>query len=86
MKFTGSGISVGGLFGFVIVLTLVEMYFSYAHDKKLYTKRDTWTNIYLMIAAVIINLGMKTATFFLLEYCYQFRLFQIANVWIYCWC
>ena len=83
MKFTGSDISVGGLFGFVIVLTLVEMYFSYAHDRKLYTKRDTWTNIYLMIAAVVINLGMKTATFFLLEYYYQFRLFQISNIWVY---
>lgn len=83
MKFTGSEISVGGLFGFVIVLTLVEMYFSYAHDKKVYTKRDTLTNIYLMTAAIIINLGMKAATFFLLAYCYQFRLFQISNAWLY---
>lgn len=83
MKFTGSDISVGALFGFVIVLTLVEMYISYVHDKKLYTKRDTWTNIYLMTVAVVINLGMKTATFFLLEYCYQFRLFQISNFWLY---
>ena len=38
MKFTGSDISVGGLFGFVIVLTLIEMYISYVHDKKIYTK------------------------------------------------
>lgn len=83
MKFTGSDISVGGLFGFVIILTLVEMYISYVHDKKIYTKRDTWTNIYLMTVAVVINLGMKTATFFLLEYCYQFRLFQIPNFWVY---
>ena len=66
MKFTGSDISVIGLFGFVIVLTLVEMYFSYLHDRKLYTKRDTWTNIYLMTAAIVINLATKTGTFFLL--------------------
>lgn len=83
MKFTGSDISVGSLFGFVIVLTLVEMYFSYAHDKKIYTKRDTWTNVYLMSVAVIINLIMKAATFFLLDYCYQFRFFEISNSWIY---
>jgi len=83
MKYTGSDISVIGLFSFVIVLTLVEMYFSYQHDRKLYTKRDTWTNIYLMTAAVGINLGTKTFTFFLLAYCYQFRLFQISNVWLY---
>ncbi|MCZ4245087.1 sterol desaturase family protein [Pedobacter punctiformis] len=82
-SFSSGDISVGALFGFVIVLTIVEMYFSYQHDKKLYTKRDTWTNIYLMTAAVVINLGMKTATFFLLDYCYQFRLFQISNVWAY---
>lgn len=83
MKFTGSDISVGALFGFVIVLTLVEMYISYVHDKKLYNKRDTWTNIYLMTVAVVINLIMKTATFFLLEYCYQFRFFEISNFWMY---
>ena len=83
MKFTEGDISVGALFGFVILLTFVEMYFSYRHDRKLYTKRDTWTNIYLMVAAILINLSMKTATFFLLNYCYQFRLFQISNFWLY---
>lgn len=83
MKFTGSDLSVGGLFGFVIVLTIAEMYFSYAHDKKIYQKKDTWTNIYLMTVAVVINLMMKTATFFLLDYCYQFRLFEISNFWVY---
>lgn len=83
MRFTGSDISVGALFAFVIVLTLVEMYISYIHDKKLYSKRDTWTNIYLMTVAVVINLIMKTATFFLLAYCYQFRLFEISNFWMY---
>ena len=83
MTFTGSDISIGGLFGFVIILTLVEMYFSYAQDKKIYSKRDTWINIYLMTVAVIVNLAMKTATFFLLDYCYQFHLFKISNVWAY---
>lgn len=81
--FSSGDLSVGALFGFVIVLTVVEMYFSYRHDKDIYTKKDTWTNIYLMTVAVVINLGMKTATFFLLSYCYQFRWFQIQNVWLY---
>ncbi len=83
MRFSSGDISVGFLFGFVIVLTFVEMYFSYFHDKKLYNKRDTWTNVYLMIAAIFINLLMKTATFFLLDFCYQFKLFQIQNIWFY---
>ncbi|RZJ90857.1 MAG: sterol desaturase family protein, partial [Chryseobacterium sp.] len=83
MIYDSRGITVTSLFSMVIVISFVEMYFSYMHDRKLYTKRDTWTNLYLMTVAVIINLGMKTATFFLLNYCYQFRLFEIHNVWIY---
>lgn len=77
-------LSIVSLFGFVVVLTLVEMYFSYAHDKKLYRGRDTLTNVYLMAAAFVVNLSMKVATFFLLDYFYQnFRLFEISNVFLY---
>ena len=83
MTFTGSDISVGTLFSFVIVLTIVEMYFSYSHDRKLYNKIDTWTNIYLMICAILVNLTMKFATFYLLDFFYQFRLFELQNAWLY---
>ncbi len=67
----------------VIVIAFVEMYFSYVHGRKLYTKRDTWTNVYLMLVAIFINLTMKTGTFFLLSYCYRYRFFQIHNLWAY---
>ncbi len=80
---TSTDLSVPVLFGIVAVLTLLEMYFSYAHDKKLYTTKDTLTNLYLMGCAVAINFVMKFATFFILNYCYQFKLFQIQNIWIY---
>ena len=77
-------LSIAALFGFVVILTLVEMYFSYVHDKKVYHGRDTLTNVYLMAVAFIVNLTMKTATFFLLDYCYEhYRLFEISNVWLY---
>lgn len=77
-------LSIVSLFGFVILLTLVEMYFSYAHDKKVYHGRDTWTNVYLMTAAFVINLTMKTGTFFLLDYFYHaHRFFEISNVFLY---
>jgi len=77
-------LSIVSLFGFVILLTLVEMYFSYAHDKKVYHGRDTWTNVYLMTAAFVINLSMKTGTFFLLDYFYQeYRFFEISNAFLY---
>ena len=76
-------ITVTTLFSLVIIISLIEMYFSYAHNKKLYTKKDTLNNIYLMLAAISVNAGMKIATFFLLDYCYQFRLFEIKNIWWY---
>ena len=67
----------------LVVSCLLEMYFSYAHDRRLYEKRDTWNNIYLMILAFVINLSTKTATFFILQFCYGYRLFQISNIWLY---
>jgi len=77
-------ITVGTLFGFVILLTLFEMYFSYVHDKKHYQKRDTLTNIYLMASAFVINILTKAGTFMLLQYFYvHYRLFQISNTLVY---
>ena len=81
--FDPRNITVTTLFSLVIIISLVEMYFSYVHDRKLYTKKDTLNNIYLMLAAIVINASMKVATFFLLDYCYQFRLFEISNFWLY---
>lgn len=77
-------ITVGTLFGFVILLTLLEMYFSYVHDRKQYRGRDTFTNVYLMASAFVINVLTKTGTFMLLQYVYlHYRLFQISNTLIY---
>lgn len=68
---------------FLVVSCLLEMYFSYAHDRHLYAKRDTWDNIYLMSLAFVINLSTKAVTFIILQFCYQFRFFEISNVWVY---
>jgi len=76
-------ITLSLLFGLLIVISIVEMYISYMHDRKLYAKKDTWTNVYLMGLAFLINISTKTATFFLLNYCYQFRLFEIKNIFVY---
>jgi sterol desaturase/sphingolipid hydroxylase (fatty acid hydroxylase superfamily) len=73
-------ISVTALFSAVILLAIVEMYFSYMHDRKHYKKSDTLTNIYLMAVAFVVNVTMKTGTFMLLQYFYMhYRLFQITN-------
>lgn len=67
----------------LVVLTGVEMWLSYREDRHYYEKRDTLTNIYLTGIAFLINLTVKGATFFILQYFYQFRLFQISNLFWY---
>jgi len=61
------------------VLTLVEMGLSYWENRKYYEKRDTFTNLYLTLLAFVLNLAVKTSTFFVLDYAWHFRLFEIKN-------
>lgn len=71
------------LIGLLVVLTLTEMWLSYRENRHYYEKRDTFTNIYLTTITFFINLAVKGSTFFVLQYFYQFRLFQINNVFWY---
>lgn len=71
------------LVGAIVVLTLIEMVFSYLENRKYYQKQDTLTNIYLNAVTLLINLGAKGATFLILNYCYGFRFFTISNRWWY---
>jgi len=71
------------LMGLLVVLTIVEMGLSYWENRKYYEKRDTFNNIYLTSLAVVTNLIVKASTFFMLSFVYQFRLFQIHNVYLY---
>jgi sterol desaturase/sphingolipid hydroxylase (fatty acid hydroxylase superfamily) len=71
------------LVGLLLVLTLVEMWLSYHEDRKYYEKRDTLTNIYLTSLAFVINLSLKAATFFILDFAWRYRFFEIKNAWLY---
>jgi sterol desaturase/sphingolipid hydroxylase (fatty acid hydroxylase superfamily) len=71
------------LMALLLVLTLVEMGLSYRENRKYYETRDTLTNIYLTSLAVITNLIVKVSTFVILTLTYQYRLFQIHNVYLY---
>jgi sterol desaturase/sphingolipid hydroxylase (fatty acid hydroxylase superfamily) len=71
------------LIALLVLLTLIEMGLSYWEDRKFYEKRDTLTNIYLTILAFLINLAVKFATFFVLDFACKFRFFEIKNVWLY---
>ncbi|RFS19338.1 sterol desaturase family protein [Chitinophaga silvatica] len=72
------------LFGMIIVLSLLESWFSYRHNKKLYETKDTITTVYLMGVNFLVNLVMKTGTFLFLDYCYQnYSMVSITNVYWY---
>ncbi|HTD40559.1 MAG TPA: sterol desaturase family protein [Mucilaginibacter sp.] len=71
--------AVTGLISLLVLLTLIEMGLSYWENRKFYEKRDTFTNIYLTLLAFALNLVVKTSTFFLLDYAWHFRLFEIKN-------
>ena len=67
----------------LVVLTICEMWFSYRDNRKYYEKRDTLTNIYLTSLAFLLNLAVNGSTFFILDFTYRFRLFQISNGIVY---
>jgi sterol desaturase/sphingolipid hydroxylase (fatty acid hydroxylase superfamily) len=68
------------LVGLLVLLTVTEMALNYWENRKFYEKRDTLTNIYLTILAFVLNIAVKGMTFFILDYAWQFRLFEIKNV------
>ncbi|MXV52042.1 sterol desaturase family protein [Pedobacter sp. HMF7647] len=76
-------IYVVALVSMLAILTIAEMFFSYLHNRKYYSKQHTWATIYLTAVAIVVNFSMKTATFFVLDYFYQFRFFEIQNVVLY---
>ena len=76
-------LAVTTLISLLIILTLVEMWLSYREDRKYYERRDTLTNIYLTCIAFIINIAAKFSTFFILDFTWKHRFFEIKNVWLY---
>jgi sterol desaturase/sphingolipid hydroxylase (fatty acid hydroxylase superfamily) len=71
------------LVGLLVAMTLLEMWVSYRENRKYYEKRDTLTNIYLTALAFLLNLAVGGATFFILHFTWQFRLFEIYNPAVY---
>lgn len=71
------------LFSIVCLLSVIEMVYSYANNKNLYTKKDTLMNIYLMGAAFLVNIASQGSSFYILDFCYSFRFFEIKNMFVY---
>jgi sterol desaturase/sphingolipid hydroxylase (fatty acid hydroxylase superfamily) len=79
LNLNARGEAVIVLVGLLVFLTLVEMGLSYRENRKYYEKKDTIINIYLTLLAFVLNLAVKVSTFFILNYAWQFRLFEIKN-------
>jgi sterol desaturase/sphingolipid hydroxylase (fatty acid hydroxylase superfamily) len=67
----------------LVMMTVLEMWFSYRENRHYYEKRDTFTNIYLTTLAFLLNLAVGGSTFFILNYAWHFRLFEIRNEILY---
>lgn len=72
-------LTIAVLISLLVVITLVEMWLSYREDKHYYETRDTLTNVYLTAITFGINLLVKGATFFILDYTFRYRFFHIDN-------
>ncbi len=77
------GYTTIALIALLVIVTVVEMVFSYHEEKHLYNKKDTLQNIYLAALTFCINLFFKGVTFYILNFFYQYRLFEIKNIYLY---
>lgn len=71
------------IFSMIILLTIIEMLFSHYEDRKYYKKQDTINSFYLTTVTFFINLACKGSTFFILDYFYRFKIFEIRNAIVY---
>lgn len=68
---------------YAIVIGL-EMWYSHKHHRHLYSTKGTLSNVYLTILNMGLDVIMRTACLFILNYFYQFRFVDnYANVFVY---
>ena len=48
------------LVALLVVMTVLEMWFSYRENRNYYEKRDTFTNIYLTALAFLLNMAFAS--------------------------
>jgi len=66
-----------------LVIIAAEMLLSHLHDRKWYTWKDTLHNLVLMISNASIDLAFRATYFLILAYCYEHRVIEISNPWLY---
>ena len=66
-----------------IIIIVAEIIFSYLHDKRYYTVKGTLSNIYLSALNFSLDLLIRGFCLFILNYFFQFRFFEIKNMYVY---
>ncbi|MFN4853735.1 MAG: sterol desaturase family protein [Bacteroidota bacterium] len=61
----------------------IEMIMSYVHNRHYYTTKDTLTNVYLSTLNFLLDVLMKGMVLVVLGGLYEYRWFQIDQVWLY---
>ena len=64
----------------VLMLICIEAIFSSKNNLHLYKKNDSWGTIGLLSGNIIINILVKGSIFSFYLYLYQFRIFEINNI------
>ncbi len=64
-----------------IACILIEAFLDYRQQLKLYHSKDTAACISMGIGVVFIGLITKTFYFFVFHLIYQFRIFELENIW-----
>ncbi|MFO0356774.1 MAG: sterol desaturase family protein [Sphingobacteriaceae bacterium] len=68
---------------YAIVIGL-EMWYSHKHHRHLYSTKGTLSNVYLTVLNMGLDVIMRTACLFILNYFYQYRFVdQYTNVFVY---
>jgi sterol desaturase/sphingolipid hydroxylase (fatty acid hydroxylase superfamily) len=69
---------------FYVILISAELLISRLENKKLYSWKDSFHNLCMMLVSSGLEVLVLTLFgFYLLHFSYQFRFFSIENVWVY---
>ena len=61
----------------------VELLLTHLQHRKAYTLKDTFANLYLMLANAGIDLGFRVVYLAVLQYCFLSAFYSIENAWAY---
>ncbi len=65
------------------ILIGIEMGMSYIHNKHYYTVKDTFTNVYLSVLNLALDVLVRVFCLFVLNFFFQYHFFEIQNIYAY---